>query len=155
MEHAVQQALAREGIDEQVLAAGQFNPRGHTGSMFVGGLAGGEVGGAEGSVGETVGEIAGVAGGMRANEASRGMPQWMLVGVTSDAVYGFDGRSRNKAPGAMVFRLGRAGLEVKVHQRVNVRVVELIHPESGSRIELEGSRVPVAHAKDVISSLTG
>jgi hypothetical protein len=155
MERAVQQALAREGIDEQVIAAGQFNPRGHTGSMFVGGLAGSEVGGAAGSVGEAVGEIAGVAGGMRANAASGGMPQWMLVGVTAGAVYGFDGRSRSKTPGALVFRAEREGLEVKVHQRVNVRVLELIHPESGSRIELEGSRVPVAHAKDVIEALTG
>jgi hypothetical protein len=155
MERAVQQALAREGIDEQVLAAGQFNPRGHTGSMFAGGLAGGEIGGAAGSVGEAVGEVAGVAGGMRANEASSGMPQWMLVGVTAEAVYGFDGRSRSKTPGAMVFNAERAGLEVKVHQRVNVRVLELIHPESGSRIELEGSRVPVAHTKDVISALSG
>jgi hypothetical protein len=155
MERAVQEALAREGIDEQVLAAGQFNPRGHTGSMFAGGLAGGEIGGAAGSVGEAVGEVAGVAGGMRANEASSGMPQWMLVGVTAEAVYGFDGRSRSKTPGAMVFKAERAGVEVKVHQRVNVRVLELIHPESGSRIELEGSRVPVAHTKDVISALTG
>ena len=114
MEHAVQQALVREGIDEQVLAAGQFNPRGHTGSMFAGGLAGGEVGGTAGSVGETVGDFAGVAEGMRANEASRGMPQWMLVGVTSNAVYGFDGRCAQQEPGAMVFRLERAGLEVKV-----------------------------------------
>jgi hypothetical protein len=154
MERAVQQALAREGIDEQVLAAGQFNPRGHTGSMFAGGLAGGEVGGAAGSVGEAVGELAGVAGGMRANEASSGMPQWMLVGVTAEAVYGFDGRSRSKTPGAMVFKAERAGLEVKVHQRVNVRVLELIHSESGSRIELEGSRVPVAHSKDVIEALS-
>ena len=47
MERAVQQALAREGIDEQVLAAGQFNPRGHTGSMFAGGLAGGDLTGRE------------------------------------------------------------------------------------------------------------
>lgn len=154
MEHAVQEALAREGIDEQVLAAGQFNPRGHTGSMFAGGLAGGEIGGAAGSVGEAVGEVAGVAGGMRANEASSGMPQWMLVGVTAERVYGFDGRSRSKTPGAMVFRADRGGLEVKVHRRVNVRVLELIHPESGSRIELEGSRVPLAHTKDVIEALT-
>ena len=56
MEHAVQEALAREGIAEEVLAAGQFNPRGHSGSMFEGGLAGGELGGAAGSVGEAVGE---------------------------------------------------------------------------------------------------
>ena len=154
MDRAVQQALAREGIDEQVVAAGQFNPRGHTGSMFAGGLAGGEIGGAAGSVGEAVGEVAGVAGGMRANEASSGMPQWMLVGVTAEAVYGFDGRSRSKTPGAMVFKAERGGLEVKVHQRVNVRVLELIHSESGSRIELEGSRVPVAHSKDVIEALS-
>ncbi len=155
MEHAVQEALAREGIADEVLAAGQFNPRGHTGSMFAGGLAGGEVGELGGAAGEAVGEITGVAGGMRANAAASGMPQWMLVGVTADAVYGFDGRSRSKTPGAMVFKADRAGLEVKVHQRVNVRVLELIHPESGSRIELEGSRVPVAHAKDVIAALSG
>jgi hypothetical protein len=155
MEHAVQEALAREGIADEVLAAGQFNPRGHTGSMFAGGLAGGEVGELGGAAGEAVGEITGVAGGMRANAAASGMPQWMLVGVTADAVYGFDGRSRSKEPGAMVFKAERAGLEVKVHQRVNVRVLELIHPESGSRIELEGSRVPVAHAKDVIATLSG
>ena len=155
MEHAVQEALARDGIAEEVLAAGQFNPRGHSGSMFGGGLAGGELGGAAGSVGEAVGEVAGVAGGMRANSAGHGMPQWMLVGVTSEAVYGFDGRSRSKAPGELIFKAERTGLEAKVHQRVNVRVLELIHPESGSRIELEGNRLPITHSKDVISELTG
>jgi hypothetical protein len=155
MERAVQQALAREGIAEEVVAAGQFNPRGHTGSMFAGGLAGGEIGGAAGSIGEAVGDVAGVEGGMRANAVTSGMPQWMLVGVTADAVYGFDGRSRSKEPGAMVFRAERSGLEVKVHKRVNVRVLELIHPETGSRIELEGNRVPLTHSKDVIEALAG
>lgn len=155
MERAVQQALAREGIAEEVVAAGQFNPRGHTGSMFAGGLAGGEIGGAAGSIGEAVGDVAGVEGGMRANAVTSGMPQWMLVGVTADAVYGFDGRSRSKEPGAMVFRAERSGLEVKVLKRVNVRVLELIHPETGSRIELEGNRVPLTHSKDVIEALAG
>ena len=155
MERAVQQALAREGIAEEVVAAGQFNPRGHTGSMFAGGLAGGEIGGAAGSIGEAVGDVAGVEGGMRANAVTSGMPQWMLVGVTADAVYGFDGRSRSKEPGAMVFRAERSGLEVKVHKRVNVRVLELIHPETGSRIELEGNRVPLTHSKDVVEALAG
>lgn len=154
-ERAVQQALAREGIAEEVVAAGQFNPRGHTGSMFAGGLAGGEIGGAAGSIGEAVGDVAGVEGGMRANAVTSGMPQWMLVGVTADAVYGFDGRSRSKEPGAMVFRAERSGLEVKVDKRVNVRVLELIHPETGSRIELEGNRVPLTHSKDVIEALAG
>ncbi|HEY7267263.1 MAG TPA: hypothetical protein VH501_06180 [Solirubrobacterales bacterium] len=155
MDRAVQQALAREGIADEVLAAGQFNPRGHSGSMFAGGLAGSEMGELGGSAGEAVGEIAGVAGGMRANALTSGMPQWMLVGVTADTVYGFEGRSRSKEPGALIFKAKRAGLEVKVHQRVNVRVLELIHPESGSRIELEGNRVPLTHSKDVIEALSG
>jgi hypothetical protein len=154
MERAVQEALAREGVGDEVLAAGQFNPRGHTGSMFGGGVAGGSIGEVGGSIGEAVGDVAGAAAGMRANEAASGMPQWMLVGVTADAVYGFEGRSRSKEPGAMVFKADRAGLEVKMHQRVNVRVLELIHPESGSRIELEGNRIPLAHSKDVIEALT-
>jgi hypothetical protein len=47
-----------------------------------------------------------------------------------------------------------ARLEAKVHQRVNVRVLELIDPESGSRIELEGMRLPITHSKDVIQELT-
>jgi hypothetical protein len=33
-------------------------------------------------------------------------------------------------------------------------VLELTHDDSGSRIELEGNRVPVTHAKDVIDALT-
>ncbi|MGC1814176.1 MAG: hypothetical protein WA696_08585, partial [Solirubrobacterales bacterium] len=113
------------------------------------------IGGAAGSIGEAVGDVAGVEGGMRANAVTSGMPQWMLVGVTADAVYGFDGRSRSKEPGVMVFRAERSGLEVKVHKRVNVRVLELIHPETGSRIELEGNRVPLTHSKDVIEALAG
>jgi hypothetical protein len=35
-----------------------------------------------------------------------------------------------------------------------VRVLELLHPESGSSIELEGARLPVAHTKDVIEALS-
>jgi hypothetical protein len=155
MERAVQQALAREGVADEVVAAGQFNPRGHSGSMFGGGLAGGSIGEVAGSLGGAVGDIAGAATGMEANAAATGMPQWMLIGVTADAVYGFEGRSRSKEPGALIFKAERAGLEVKVHQRVNVRVLELIHPESGSRIELEGNRVPLAHSKDVIEALSG
>jgi hypothetical protein len=145
MERAVQEALAREGVGDEVLAAGQFNPRGHTGSMFGGGLAGGSIGEVGGSIGEAVCDVAGAAAGMRANEAASGMPQWMLVGVTADAVYGFEGRSRSKEPGAMVFKADRAGLEVKMHQRVNVRCWSWSIPkaarESSSRET--GSRWPI------------
>ena len=154
IERAVQQALVREGIPDEVIAAGQFSPRGMTGSIFAGGFVGGSLGEVGGSVGEAVGNVAGAIGGMHANAAAHGMPEFMLVGVTAGEVYGFEGRSRSKEPGAMVFKVARAGLKVKVHQRVNVRVLELIHPESTSRIELEGSRLPVTHSKDVIEALS-
>ena len=42
---------------------------------------------------------------------------------------------------------------MKVHQRVNVRVLELIDAATGARIELEGNRLPVTHSKDVIQAL--
>ncbi len=46
-----------------------------------------------------------------------------------------------------------ADVSVEVHQRVNVRVLELIDAASGSRLEVEGNRLPVTHSKDVIDHL--
>jgi hypothetical protein len=149
MEELVQGALAARGIDDEVVAVGQFNPRGHSGGMFVGGLAGdtaGELlGGAGGAVGVEVGWVA----GMHAADARSGLPESMLVGVSTTMVYGF------AAPTALVFQVARAGLTAKVHQRVNVRILELIDSASGSRIELEGNRLPVTHSRDVIDALGG
>ena len=36
---------------------------------------------------------------------------------------------------------------------MNVRILELIETTTGSRIELEGNRLPVTHSKDVIAAL--
>jgi hypothetical protein len=150
---AVQNALVDRGIDDKLIAVGQFNPRGHTGGLFVGGLGGSELGGLAGEVGDAVGFGAGSLAGMKAADAASGLPPFMLVGVSADNVYGFAGRSRRKKPSELVFRVPRGEVDVKVHQRVNVRVLELINEASGSKIELEGNRVPVTHSKDVIEAL--
>jgi hypothetical protein len=71
-----------------VVAAGQFNPRGHTGGLFAGGLAGGEAGGALGAAADAVGTAAGSLAGMHAVDAASGLPEMMLVGVTATTVYG-------------------------------------------------------------------
>ena len=155
MVEAVQAALVKRGVDEKVIAVGQFNPRGHSGGLFVGGLTGSEAGGALGEVAGDVGLAAGSLAGMRAADAASGLPAWMLVGVTDATVYGFAGRSRRAEPTDLVFQVPRAGLTAKVHQRVNVRVLELIDDDSGSTIELEGNRIPLAHTKDVIEVLKG
>jgi hypothetical protein len=153
MVSVVQAALSARGIEDEVVAVGQFNPRGHTGGLFVGGLAGSEVGGLFGGVGESVGLAAGSLAGMHAADAASGLPAKMLIGVSATTVYGFAAPTRHSEPTALAFRVPRAGLTVKVHQRVNVRVLELIDEASGSRIELEGNRLPVTHAKDVIEEL--
>lgn len=154
MVEAVQGALAKRGVDDQVVAAGQFNPRGHTGGMFVGGMAGGDAGSTLGGAADAIGTAAGSLAGMRAADAASGLPETMLVGVTDSTVYGFAGRSRRQVPTDLAFEVPRAGLTARVHQRVNVRVLELIHDDSGSTIELEGNRLPVTHSKDVIAALT-
>ena len=42
-----------------------------------------------------------------------------------------------------------------MHGRVNVRTLELVRPETGSRIELEGNRLPITHSNDLIKYLAG
>jgi hypothetical protein len=155
MPELVQRALEARGIDDEVIAAGEFNPRGHSGAMFAGGLAGGEVGEKLGGLGEGVGVATGSLAGMHASDAASGLPEKMLIGVSPTTVYGFAERTRHEEPTELVFRISRADLTVSVHKRVNVRVLELIHGSSDSRIELEGNRLPVTHSRDVIEALGG
>jgi hypothetical protein len=152
VEH-VNEALASAGIEDSVIAAGEFNPRGHSGAGFAGGLIGGDIGDAIGGPAGGIGVAGGYIAGTRAHDAATGLPEWVVVGVSETTVYGFAGRRTH--PKALAFRVPRAGLEAKVHQRVNVRVLELIEIESGSRIELEGNRLPISHSKDVIQELSG
>jgi hypothetical protein len=145
----VNEALAAADIDDTVVAAGEFNPRGHSGAGFAGGLIGGDtIGGAA----ESVATVGGYVVGTHAHDAATGLPGRMVVGVSQTTVYGFSGNRAH--PKALVFRVPREGLEVKVHKRINVRVLELIDTNTGSRIELEGMRLPITHSKDVIQELT-
>lgn len=149
----VEAALREVGVPEEVTAAGQFLPRGHTGSMFAGGLVGDSLAGSSGGVADSVGTVGGALAGAHARDAATGLPRRMLVGVTPTHVCGFGAATRHSAAGPIVFRVPRDTLRVKVHQRVNVRVLELIDTATGSRIELEGNRIPLTHSKDVIEAL--
>jgi hypothetical protein len=148
----VNEALAAAGISDTVTAAGEFEPRGHSGAGFAGGLIGGDIGGAIGSAADGIGTVGGYLAGTWAHDEAAGLPERIVVGVSETMVYGFAGNRAH--PKGLVFRVPREGLEAKVHQRVNVRVLELIETESGSRIELEGMRLPITHSKDVIQELT-
>lgn len=149
------QALEGFGIEDTVSVVGQFQPRGTSGGHFTGGMIGSSAGGAiGGSVGDAVGLAAGMLVGGKAAANAEGLPQYMVVGVSDTMVYGMHARSRSSDPDQLVFAVKREGLRAVVHQRGMVRVLELIHDDSESKVELEGSRVPVTHAKDVMDALT-
>jgi hypothetical protein len=148
----VNEALASAGIEDTVIVAGEFNPRGHSGAGFAGGLVGGDIGDSIGSAAGGIGTAGGYVAGTQAHDAASGLPERMVVGASETTVYGFAGNRAH--PKALAFRVPREGLDAEVHQRVNVRVLELIDSESGSRIELEGMRLPITHSKDVIEELT-
>jgi hypothetical protein len=147
----VQQALDRDGIRDEVTAVGEFYPRGHTGGLFAGIMIGGDVGKAFGGVGKAVGLAVGSLAGMKAADTASGLPGKMLIGVSDGEIYGLQSKSRNKEPEDL--DMPRDKTEVKVHKRLNVRVLELIDEASGARVELEGNRVPMTHSKDVIAAL--
>lgn len=150
---ALNAAVKRQGFDDQVVAAGQFTPRGFTGGLFAGGLVGDTVAGAVGPSGDAIGTIGGALAGAHGVAKSRGLPSAMLVGVSAQWVYGFAGRSRSKVPNELVFRLPRAAMTVSVAQRVNVRTLTLASNGDSARIQLEGNRLPITHSKDVIDEL--
>lgn len=153
MVQSVEVALRNMGVSEEVTAAGQFMPRGHTGSMFAGGLIGDSVADGLGGAADSVATVGGALAGARMHDAASGMPQNMLVAVTDTYVYGFAAKHRSSPAEELVFQVARDQIEVKVHQRVNVRILELADTASGSTIQLEGNRIPLTHSKDVITAL--
>jgi hypothetical protein len=158
MVKAVNAALGTHGIDDTVEAVGQFQPRGTSGAMFAGGFIGSEIGGAFGDVGQAVGVGAGALGGIEASKQSRGMPFQMLVGASPTHVYGFKMRGldgRRTEPHDLLFQVLRERLDVNVHARVNVRTLELVDRETGSKIELEGNRLPITHSHELITYVAG
>ncbi len=72
MVESVQGALGQLQVDEKVLAVGQFQPRGHTGSMFAGGLIGSSVGGS--GLADSIATVGGSIAGYKLHDAASGLP---------------------------------------------------------------------------------
>ena len=86
IEHA-QQALADAGVDDTLVAAGEFSPRGRSGASIAGGVAGSEAGSMiGGGFGDAVGLVAGFAAGGRAADAASGLPAYIVVAVSETTV---------------------------------------------------------------------
>lgn len=117
-------------------------------------MLGSSLGALTGAVGEAVGAAIGMVGGSQGAAEAHALPAMLFLAVSETMVYGMHTTSRWSEPDTLTFRIPREGLTVKVHERVAVRVLELIVEQTGARIELEGSRVPLTHARDVMDVLT-
>lgn len=76
----------------------------------------------------------------------------MVVAVTATSVFGLD-TDGHRRPVRLRIRLARDRVDAKVHQRVNVRILELVDRETGATVDLEGNRVPTLHTGDVFKVL--
>ena len=82
------------------------------------------------------------------------MTNWLSEVINQDDQTVLSVAGAEREPRALVFQLPRDRLFVKVHQRMNVRVLELVEGLSSSGIELEGNRRPLTDSEDVIDVLT-
>ena len=153
MVEIVESALRELGVPEEVTAAGQFMPRGHTGSMFAGGLVGDSLTGSLGGLADSVGTVGGSLAGAHVHDASTGLPGTMLVGVTPTHVCAFDSRSRHKRPGRSSSGCPGSGSGWRFTSGSTCGSWSSWTRSTGSRIELEGNRIPLTHSKDVIEAL--
>lgn len=150
------EALKDFAIDDVVHTVGQMQPRGRSGASAGGAFLGSGVGGSVGgSLGDAVGLGAGMIAGGHMAAAGQNLPVSFQVGVSDTHIYGMHATARWRKPDRLLFAVPRSGISALMHQRGMVRVLELINDETGERIELEGSRVPITHSNDVIKVLTG
>ena len=104
----VTEMLREQGGTDEVLAAGIFFPRGHTGAMFAGGFVGDGLTSSLGNLADSVGTVGGALAGAKAHDAASGLPERMIVAVTSVAVLGFDTvLDHGRRPTRLIFALAR------------------------------------------------
>jgi hypothetical protein len=70
MVDTIMDALARRGIQDEIVAAAMFFPRGHFGGAFGGGLIGGDLGDRMSGLAGGIGTAGGALAGQHANDAA-------------------------------------------------------------------------------------
>jgi hypothetical protein len=145
MVEMVRAAVTDLGVDDRIVAAGEFNPRGTPDRCSSAGSPATTSPARSGSPpGRSAHGASGTSSAVCRRARSSASPTGRCTGSPGDA---------RSSTGGLVFNVDRSAVRVEVHQRVNVRIVELIDEASGSRIELEGNRLPVTPSKDVIDHL--
>ena len=150
--------LSREATgDQEIIVAGDFQPKGMTWKIAAGAAAGSVLGSAVGGdVGQSVGTGAGYVGGKYAATSGE-LPPVIVVAASPSKLYLM---TSNNAKGIILAKhlllidtLNRDDLTVEMHQKATVRTAVITDTSTGHEYKLEGKRILFHHMNDMLDAL--
>ncbi|MGI9665706.1 MAG: hypothetical protein ACR2N2_01215 [Acidimicrobiia bacterium] len=157
-EKLVQMSVEATG-DDEILVAGDFQPKGMTWKRAAGAAAGSLAGGAV-SGGDSWAQAAGAAGGMAVGtlaSAGKGVPPVVVLAATPTKLYILAtkmGQATLLARHLEVLHvLDRDDLAVTLKKRATVRTAIIEDEATGERFELEGVKFGFHHMNDLLNEL--
>ncbi len=149
--------LSREATgDPDIIAAGDFQPKGLTWKVAAGAAAGSALGSQFGDVGQTVGAGTGAAAGYYAG-SSGDLPPVIVLAASPTKLYLM---TSNNAKGIILAKhlvlidtLDREHLSVVMHQKVTVRTAVITDESTGHEYKIEGKRILFHHMNDLLDTL--
>jgi hypothetical protein len=152
--------LAREATgDDEIVVAGDFQPKGMTWKVAAGAAAGSVLGDAVGGdLGQGLGAAAGAMSG-RAAATSGELPPVVILAASPTKLYLL---TSNNAKGIVLAKhlllidtLERDNLSVDMHQKAMVRTAVITDTSTGHEYKLEGRRILFHHMTDMLDALGG
>ena len=150
--------LAREATgDDDIVVAGDFQPKGMTWKVAAGAAAGSVLGDAVGgdtaqAIGAGTGAVAG-----RYAASSGELPPVIVLAASPTTLYLM---TSNNAKGIILAKhlvlldtLDRSNLSVEMHQRVTTRTAVITDESTGHEYKIEGKRILFHHMNDMLDAL--
>lgn len=150
--------LAREATgDDDIVVAGDFQPKGMTWKVAAGAVAGSVLGDAVGgdtaqAIGAGTGAVAG-----RYAASSGELPPVIVLAASPTTLYLM---TSDNAKGIILAKhlvlldtLDRSNLSVEMHQRVTTRTAVITDESTGHEYKIEGKRILFHHMNDMLDAL--
>jgi hypothetical protein len=150
--------LAREATgDQEIVVAGDFQPKGMTWKVAAGATAGAVLGEAVGGdVGQSVGAMGGAISGRYAATSGQ-LPPVIILAASPTKLYLL---TSNNAKGIILAKhlllidtLERENLSVEMHQKATVRTAVITDSSTGNEYKIEGKRILFHHMNDMLDAL--
>jgi hypothetical protein len=149
--------LAREATgDQEIVVAGDFQPKGLTWKRAAGAAAGAAAGSAVNDGLGDVGAALGYAAGSLAGTSGQ-LPPVVVLAASPSKLYVM---TSNNAKGIILAKhlvllgtLDRDNLRVEMHQKATVRTAVITDESTGAEYKLEGKRILFHHMNDMLDAL--